>query len=65
MSIGTTIRKLRWERDMTQDALAEALGITAKAVSQWENGKTFPKTEHLPKLAGFLSCTVDDLLKEE
>ncbi len=36
MSIGTTIKKLRRERDMTQEQLAEYLGITANSVSQWE-----------------------------
>ncbi len=36
MSIGTTIKKLRRERDMTQEQLADFLGITANSVSQWE-----------------------------
>lgn len=36
MSIGSTIKKLRREQNMTQEQLAEYLGITANAVSQWE-----------------------------
>ncbi len=36
MSIGTKVKKLRRERDMTQEQLADYLGISAKAVSQWE-----------------------------
>ena len=36
MSIGSTIKKLRRDHDMTQEQLAEYLGITANAVSQWE-----------------------------
>ncbi len=39
MNIGSTIKRLRRERDITQDRLAEALGITSRAVSQWETGK--------------------------
>ena len=42
MSIGSTIKKLRRERDMTQEQLAEYLGITANAVSQWECDRTAP-----------------------
>lgn len=37
-TIGTTIRNLRRQRDMTQEQLAEYLGITSRAVSQWECG---------------------------
>lgn len=60
-----SIYSARKKAGKTQKQIAEFLGISDSAVNQWENGKTFPKTEHLPKLAGFLSCTVDDLLKEE
>jgi len=63
MSIGTTIRKLRRERDMTQDALAEALGITAKAVSQWENGKTQPDLSLIQPLCHLFDVTADELLE--
>ncbi len=38
MTIGTNIKRLRRERNITQDRLAEALGITSRAVSQWETG---------------------------
>ena len=37
MSIGNTIKQLRRGRDLTQEALAEILGVSSKAVSQWEN----------------------------
>ena len=42
MSIGTTIKTLRRGRDLTQEELAEELGVSAKAVSQWENYRTAP-----------------------
>ena len=35
MTIGATIKQLRQEQDITQEQLAEALGITSRAVSQW------------------------------
>ena len=63
MSIGSTIKKLRRERNMTQEQLAEYLGITANAVSQWECDKTAPDISQLPVLAGLFSTTIDTLLE--
>jgi len=63
MSIGSTIKKLRRERDMTQEQLAEYLGITANAVSQWECDKTAPDISQLPSLAGLFETTIDTLLE--
>ena len=62
MSIGTTIKKLRRERNMTQEQLAEYLGITANAVSQWECDRTAPDISQLPMLARILQVTTDRLL---
>ena len=62
MTIGETIRKLRRERDITQEALAEYLGISSKAVSQWETGRTAPDITQLPVLANVLEVTTDELL---
>lgn len=62
MSIGSTIKKLRRERNMTQEQLAECLGITANAVSQWECDQTAPDISQLPMLARILQVTTDRLL---
>ena len=62
MSIGSTIKKLRRERDMTQEQLAEYLGITANAVSQWECDRTAPDISQLPILANIFEVTTDYLL---
>lgn len=56
---------LRKKAGLTQMAVARSLGVSDSAVNQWEKGKTFPKTEQLPKLAKLYGCTVDELLKEE
>ncbi|MBQ8370401.1 MAG: helix-turn-helix transcriptional regulator [Clostridia bacterium] len=63
MSIGSTIRKLRRERDMTQEQLAELLGITANAVSQWECDRTAPDISQLPVLARIFHVSADILLE--
>lgn len=62
MSIGSTIKKLRREHDMTQEQLAEYLGITANAVSQWECDRTAPDISQLPTLANLFEVTTDYLL---
>ena len=63
MSIGTKIRQLRREKDLTQEQLAEYLGITAKAVSQWETDRTAPDLSQLPILCNLFKVTSDTLLE--
>lgn len=53
---------MRKERGFKQEALAEALGVTAQAVSKWENDISCPDIMLLPKLAELLGVTVDELL---
>lgn len=62
MSIGAIIKKLRQEQDVTQEQLADALGITSRAVSQWETDRTAPDISQLPALANFFDVTADYLL---
>lgn len=61
-SIGTIIMRLRKEHGMTQDQLANALGITFQAVSKWENGVSSPDISTLPLLADLFGVSVDQLL---
>lgn len=63
MAFANIIKKLRHERDMTQDELAEALGITPQAVSRWETGMTSPDTAIIAKLAYLFDVTADYLLE--
>lgn len=62
MNIGTTIKKLRRERDITQEQLAEFLNISVSAVSQWESNKTAPDISTLPLLANIFEVSADVLL---
>ena len=48
---------------LTQQNIADKLGITNKAVSKWEAGETFPETAQLIPLSEILGCTVDEMLK--
>lgn len=62
MSIGTTIKRLRKEKNITQEQLAEYLSITSRAVSQWECGRTAPDISQLPALANIFEVSADVLL---
>lgn len=58
--IGATISKLRKEKGITQEELANYVGVSAQAVSKWENGGV-PDTELLPKIAEFFNISIDQL----
>ena len=62
ISIGNQIVYLRKQKKLTQEELAEKLGITAQAISKWENGHTLPETALLPLLAQLFDCTIDSIL---
>lgn len=62
MNIGKNIFELRKAKNVTQEALAAELGVTAAAVSKWENGYTLPDILMLCALADFFGVTTDELL---
>ena len=62
LNIGETIKHLRKERDITQDELADILGVSSQSVSRWECGMCYPDMELLPVLSDFFGVTVDTLL---
>lgn len=63
MSIGSTIKRLRREKGITQEALAEYLGITSRAISQWECDRTSPDISSLPALCHIFDISADVLLE--
>jgi len=62
MSIGSTIKRLRREKDITQEQLAEYLGITSRAISQWECDRTTPDISQVPALCHIFDVSSDFLL---
>ena len=62
VKIGGFIRDKRKEQHLTQMQLAEKLGITDRAVSKWETGRSLPDAAIMPELCGLLGITVNDLL---
>jgi len=62
MNIGETIKKLRKQKDMTQEQLAEYLNITTQAISKWETNLSLPDITLVPVLANIFDVTSDALL---
>ena len=62
MELGTNIKYLRTQRNMTQEELGELLGTTSKSISRWEQGLTYPDITLLPALANLFGVTTDQLL---
>lgn len=62
LTIGENIRNFRKKNDLTQEALADRLGVTYQSISRWENGTTYPDLELIPAIAEVLAVTVDKLL---
>ena len=55
----------RKKSGLSQAEVAEALGVSAAAVCQWETGKTVPDSRKLPRIAEVFGCTIDELLSPD
>lgn len=65
LNIGSKIRELRHRHNSTQENLADALGVTAQAVSRWESGGSYPDMEIIPSIANYFEVTIDELFGYE
>ena len=61
MELGNKIRQLRFKASLTQEQLAERLGLSAQAVSKWENSVAMPDITLLPDLAEIFGVSIDEL----
>ena len=64
MNFGEKIFKLRKERGLSQEALAEQIGTTRQAVSKWETGTADPSTSNLLALAKLFGVPAEELLHQ-
>ena len=62
LNIGENIKRLRKQRDLTQDELAEIFGVSCQSVSRWEKGLCYPDMELVPNIASFFEISVDSLM---
>ncbi len=65
LKLGDKIRELRKKEGRTQEALADALGVTSQAVSRWESNGTYPDMEIIPAIANFFGISIDELFGYE
>ena len=65
MTIGEKIAKARREKRLTQEELADRLGVSRQAVSKWESGAALPETDKLARLSGLLGVSCDYLLCDD
>ena len=63
ITIGENIKRLRLEKGITQEQLAEILNVSNAAVSKWERGGSFPDITLLFPLADYFGISVDELMR--
>ena len=59
---GENLKRLRKEKELTQENLAEFLGVSFQTISKWERGETYPDITTLPIISRFFNVSFDDLL---
>jgi len=64
-TLGSRIGECRKKKGITQDQLAEHIGVSPQAVSKWENDLSCPDITLLPQLADYFNITIDELLRGE
>lgn len=62
-TLGENLKERRTQRHMTQEFVAEALGVTRQTVSKWENGSADPSTTNLLALAKLYGVAAEELLR--
>ena len=63
--IGEQLKSLRKQKQITQEALADVLGVSYQSVSRWELGVCYPDMELLPIIANYFGVTIDKLLSND
>jgi len=64
-TLGSRIAECRKRKNITQEQLAEQMGVSTQAVSKWENDISCPDISLLPPLADYFSISIDELMRGE
>ena len=59
---GENLKRLRLEKNLTQEKLADFLGVSFQSISKWERGDTYPDITILPEIASFFKVSIEELL---
>lgn len=65
MGFAENLKLIRKERNVTQEELAELLGVSRQAISKWESGNGYPETEKLITISQKLNISIDYLLNDK
>ena len=65
LQFGDNLKRLRKQRELTQEQFAEKLGVSCQSVSRWELGVCYPDFELLPIIANCFEVTIDSLLSND
>ena len=65
MEFNEKLQKLRKQKELTQEELAEVLFVSRTAISKWESGRGYPSIDSLKEIAKFFSVTIDELLSSD
>ncbi|NMS90714.1 helix-turn-helix transcriptional regulator [Clostridioides difficile] len=65
LNFGENLKRLRKERNLSQEQLSEMLNVSRQAISKWESNKTYPDIENLMLLRNIFNITLDNLLLDE
>ena len=65
IKIGSFLRELRKEKQLTQEQLAEQFGVSSRSVSRWENGNTMPELGILVELADYYEVDIKEIIDGE
>ena len=65
MSLGSKLAEERRRNNMTQEQLAERLGVSRQAVSRWESDTAYPETDKIVRMAALFGVSCDYLLRED
>ena len=65
MKFGENLQKLRKEQGISQEQLAEKLGVTRQSVSKWESGASYPEMDKIVALCNMFHCDMDVLINKD
>lgn len=65
MKFGENLYNLRKKAKMSQENLAEKVGVSRQSVSKWENGESYPGMDNIMKLCDIFHCKINNLVHED
>lgn len=65
INLAENLKKIRKEHNLSQEQLAEQLGVSRQSVSKWESNQAYPEMDKVIQLAKMFNLNVDDLLNQD